>query len=140
MTISPRTAYSTMLRAISEMAVATTVRSLPENPASAASSRPRWRAVRMSCSEPIGKRFSSSIGDPEASRVQDRQAFLQVQSRVDAVEPKAELHHREGDLRTQTHYHRVGPAELAHVGDVQKRSDRERVDDVGGGHIDDDAP
>ena len=30
----------------------------------------------MSCSEPIWKRFSSTIGDPVASRVQDRQAFL----------------------------------------------------------------
>src|SRR5438093_13578717 len=47
-----------MLRASSEMAVATSVASLDENPRSEASARPSWRAVTMSLSLWIGTRTS----------------------------------------------------------------------------------
>src|SRR5207249_5346216 len=53
-TISPVAAYSMMLRASSEIAVAITVRSLPANPSAAARARPRCRAVTMSAEELIG--------------------------------------------------------------------------------------
>ena len=56
--ISPRSANITMLRAISEMAVAMMVSWVGEKPAWAASSRPCLRAVTTSASEPMGMRTS----------------------------------------------------------------------------------
>src|SRR3989442_529796 len=56
---SPFLAYSRMLRASSEIAVAMRVRWLFEKPICWASARPRWRAVTMSTSESIGTRVSS---------------------------------------------------------------------------------
>src|SRR5438105_9665407 len=97
-TISPCLAYWTMFRAISEIAVATRVRSLPEKPTSAASSRTRCRAIRMSCSERIGSRVSCSIGHAPGALVQVGQPLFQVEARGHPIEAKAELDHREGDL------------------------------------------
>src|SRR5206468_3004286 len=56
-TIRPRSAYRTMLRASSEIAVAISVRSVGRNPSAAASSRPFWRAKTMSTSERTGIEF-----------------------------------------------------------------------------------
>src|SRR6266853_1082321 len=52
--ISPRPAYSTMLRETSEMAAAMSVASAVSKPSSKASARPFWRAVTMSSTDPIG--------------------------------------------------------------------------------------
>ena len=57
---SPRFAYRTMLRASSEIAVATMVASPEENPSRVASVRPRWRAVTMSVSDATVTRASST--------------------------------------------------------------------------------
>src|SRR5947209_10438740 len=107
-----------MLRAISEIAAAITVWSPLENPASAARSRPRCRAVTTSTSAAIG--ISSSSATVEASRsaveasrsavdsdlgldVEERQAFFQVEGGRHPLERQPELHHREGDLALDPH-------------------------------------
>src|SRR2546426_8997119 len=105
-TISPLIAYSMMLRASSEMAVAIRVRSLPAKPRAAARARPRWRAVTMSAEELMGTTLSSrapasarGLLDMSRNRrglvVQAGQAFFQVESRRDVLEGKAELDHGE---------------------------------------------
>src|SRR5882762_6127454 len=91
---------------ISEMAAAITVWSPLENPASAARSRPRCRAVTTSTSAVMG--MSKSSATVEASRsaidaelgldVEERQTFFQVEGGRHALERQPELHHRERDL------------------------------------------
>src|SRR5437762_7291835 len=104
MAISPRLAYIRMLRAISEMAAAITVWSPLENPASAARSRPRCRAVTTSTSAAMGISKSSPTVDASRSAaldselgldVEERQAFLQVEGGRHALERQPELHHRD---------------------------------------------
>src|SRR2546427_7281259 len=96
-----------MLRAISEMAAAIPVWSPLENPASAARSRPRCRAVTTSTSAAIG--ISTSSATVDASRaalntklrllVEEQQAFLEIERGRHALERQAELNHGERDLR-----------------------------------------
>src|SRR5947209_1105100 len=89
--ISPEPAYSTRLRASSEIAVATRVRSLPVNPACSASSRPRCRAARMSCSDAMRSVVLSTIGRPHADGIEERDALLQIECRGHVLHPKAQL-------------------------------------------------
>src|SRR5437868_14142423 len=106
MAISPRLAYIRMLRASSEMAAAITVWSPLENPASAARSRPRCRAVTTSTSAVMG--MSKSSATVEASRsaidadlgldVEERQAFFQVEGGRHALERQPALPHPTRDL------------------------------------------
>src|SRR2546421_8059311 len=106
MAISPRLAYIRMLRAISEMAAAITVWSPLENPASAARSRPRWRAVTTSTSAVIGMGNSSPPGDTSPAAgdtelgldVEGRQAPLHIERGRHALERQPPLHHRARDL------------------------------------------
>src|SRR5256886_8155922 len=117
--IAPRLAYIRMLRAISEMAAAITVWSPLENPASAARSRPRCRAVTTSTSAVMG--MSKSSATVEASRsaidadlgldVEERQAFFQIEGGRHALERQPELHHRKRDLGLDPHDHRFGAAQ-----------------------------
>src|SRR5207249_7739332 len=108
-TISPVVAYSMMLRASSEMAVAITVRSLPEKPSAAARARPRCRAVTMSADELMGTTLSARgpasrrglldmAGGGGHLAVQEGQAFLQVEGGGDVLEGESELDHRERHL------------------------------------------
>src|SRR6267378_4649834 len=137
-----------MLRAISEMAAAITVWSPLENPASAARSRPRWRAVTTSTSAAIG--ISSSSATVDASRaaldaelrllVEEEEAFLEIQGGGHTFEREAELHHREGDLGLNPDDHRFRTAQPRHVRDVPQRTDGERVHYVERGNVDDHAP
>src|SRR4029450_13026973 len=134
-----------MLRASSEMAVATTARSVVANPQCDASSRPFWRAAARSAGQAMGTRTSSAMGGhllagalPLAVKV--RKAFFQVQRGRDALEREPELDHRERHVRLNAHDDGLGPAEPDHVGDVAEGARRERVDDVEGGDVDDHAP
>ena len=61
MTTSPRSANFTMLRAISEIAVAIRVWSVAEKPARAAISRPFCRATTTSASRDTGTRTTPSV-------------------------------------------------------------------------------
>src|SRR3712207_9169209 len=89
-----------MLRATSEIAVASSVRSVLDKPSAVPISRASWRAVTTSASESIATRTSASTG-ARLSRdllLQEGEALLQVQRRVDVLEVHPQLHHREGDL------------------------------------------
>src|SRR6059058_1237393 len=139
MAISPRLAYIRMLRAISEMAAAITVWSPLENPASAARSRPRCRAVTTSTSAAMGISKSSPTVDASRSAaldselgldVEERQAFLQVEGGRHALERQPELHHRERDLGLDAHDHRFRTTQPRHVRDVAQRANGERIHHV----------
>src|SRR6266481_7846866 len=112
-----------MLRAISEMAAAITVWSPLENPASAARSRPRCRAVTTSTSAAIGISVSLATFDaPRAALdaelrlvVEEQQSFLEVQRGGHALEREAELHHGEGHLGLNPDDHGLRAAQPRHV-------------------------
>src|SRR4051795_9969146 len=106
-----------MLRATSEIAVASSVWSVLESSSSAASSRARWRAVTTSESDSIAMRSSTrsggTVGGPFLG-LQQGQAFLEVQRRLDVLEVHAELDHGEGDLGLDADDHRLGAAQPGH--------------------------
>src|SRR2546423_1213811 len=86
-TILPFLAWSTMLRATSEMAAAIRVTSAPLNPSSSASDRPRCRAVTMSTAEWIGVLVSVSIDrDALCFHGQVGQPFLEIQGGTYSLE------------------------------------------------------
>src|SRR6476661_11202142 len=115
-TISPFRAYSTILRATSEIAVAMTVRSLPLNPAFAASCRPSSRAVTMSAPELTGTRTSSFTGTfPFGSLVQQGQTFFEIQRGLHFTQCQAQLHHGKSDLRLDADDRRLGTAQAQNV-------------------------
>src|SRR5437016_12795649 len=109
-----------MLRVSSEIAVATSVRSVGPNPSAAASSRPFWRAKTTSASERTGievspgrstsaafgrgagpsdaaaRRRSRPTGlpfldDPLPLPVQQREPFFQVERGVDVLQRQPQL-------------------------------------------------
>src|SRR2546426_9489171 len=85
-----------MFLANSEMAVATTARSVEGKPQCDASSRPFWRAETMSASESMGTRTSSAmsanlmVGALHLA-VEVREALFQVQRGRHALEREPEL-------------------------------------------------
>ena len=98
--ISPFRAYSTMLRATSEMAVAITVRSLPLNPACEANCRPSSLAVTMSAPERMGTRASLfTDAAPFGSFTEQGQALFEIQCGLHFSQREAQLHHGKGYLR-----------------------------------------
>src|SRR6266545_1121111 len=119
-TTSPRLACSTMLRATSEMAVATRVRSLPENPAFSANARPCRRATMMSASEPTGTltSASTSIGTAASlpgSPFQQHQALFQIERGRDFAQIQAKLHHRESNFGLDAGNDGLRPAQSNHL-------------------------
>src|SRR5829696_9847325 len=101
-----------MLRATSEIAVASSVRSVLENPSPAPIARASWRAVTTSASVRIATRTSSATGVllPVHLPAQEREPLLEIQSRVHVLEVHPELDHREGHLGLDPHDHRLGAA------------------------------
>src|ERR1051325_987432 len=95
-----------MLRATSEIAVAMRVASLAGKPAWVASSRPFCRAATMSASWSIPTRVSACTATSRQRGSQNREAVLEIERRVDPVEPEAELHHGGGDLGVDARDHR----------------------------------
>src|SRR5439155_22996638 len=143
-TTSPRLACSTMLRATSEMAVATRVRSLPENPAFSANARPCCRAIMMSASEPTGTltSVSASLGtapSPAGSAFQQHQTFFQIERGRDISQIQAQLNHRESNFRLNAGDDGLCPAQSNHPGEGPQGADRIRGRDVERGYIYDDA-
>src|SRR5919199_2963431 len=108
-----------MLRATSEIAVASSVWSVEESASEAASSRARWRAVTTSASDSIGIRLSWSSATRAGllPGLQQREALLEVQGGLDVLEAHAELDHRERDLGLDADDHRLGAAQARHLGD-----------------------
>src|SRR5882672_1309221 len=134
-----------MLRAISEMAAAITVWSPLENPASAARSRPRCRAVTTSTSAAMG--ISSSSATINASRatinasraaldaelrllVEEQEPFFEIQRGGHTLERETELDHGERNLGLNPDDHGFRAPQPRHVGDVAQRPDGERIHHV----------
>src|SRR5262249_6439705 len=141
--ISPVLAYSRMLRASSEIAVAIRVRSPPAKPKRAARPRPIWRAITRSAADRIGtatpSRGMTSPRPPTwlamraaglRSLIEVREPFLQVECRGHVLEGETEPNHRECDLGLDAHAHGRSTAQPDHVGDSPQRSHREGVHDV----------
>src|SRR5256712_10677562 len=124
-----------MFLANSEIAVATTARSVEGKPQCDASSRPFCRAETMSASESMGTRTSSAmsanlmVGALHLA-VKAREALFQVQRGRHALEREPELDHREGHLRLDPHADGLRAAQPDHVGHVAQGTGRERIDHV----------
>src|SRR3712207_290090 len=112
-----------MLRAISEIAVASSVRSVPVNPRPDASSRALERARTTSSSFSIATRISSAT---VVALLQQRgevlEALLEVERGVDVLQAQPELHHGERDLRRDADDDRLRAAQPRHVGDPAERA------------------
>jgi hypothetical protein len=67
------------------------------------------------------------------------EALLEVQRGVDALQPRAQAHHRERHGRLDADDHGLRPAQPRHVGKVGQRAGPEGIQHVKGGHVDDDA-
>src|SRR5215210_9551226 len=130
-----------MLRATSEIAVASSVWSVLLSSRSPASSRARWRAVTTSASDSIAIRLSACTGERLLQLVaQERQPLLEVERGLHVLELHPELDHREGDLRLDADDHRLGAAQARHARDALQRARDERIHHVERGDIDDDPP
>src|ERR1700704_5505134 len=99
-----------MLRAISEIAVAMIVRSVPANPICEASSRPFMRAVTTSPSRAIGTQVSSgaTVAAPARSAREQFHALLEIERRGNIVQCQAQLHHGECDVGLDPDDHGLG--------------------------------
>src|SRR5262245_36694715 len=131
-----------MLRAISEMAVASSVRSLPDNPICDANWRPFWRASTMSLSRLIGTMISSDATAVALARWRGQQIkpFVQIEGRSNAIEGQAELNHGKGHVRLKTNHDHLGAAQPGGLRNPAQSARRKRVHHVENGQIDDDAP
>src|SRR4051794_644848 len=99
-----------MLRATSEIAVASRVWSVLVSSSPAASSRARWRAVTTSESDSMRIRSSTGSGTTVPGAflgLQQGQTLLEVQRRLHVLEVHPELHHRECDLGLDADDHRL---------------------------------
>src|SRR5689334_11495791 len=115
--ISPRRAYSTILRATSEMAVAIMVSSLPEKPNCSASARPCCRAVTISASELMEMCRSTDATRPTLGLlVEVDQAFFQVQSGGNSFQHESELNHGKGHIRRNADDNGFRAAQFEHMG------------------------
>src|SRR6266568_8319450 len=110
-----------MLRATSEIAVAISVSSLPENRRDFASSRAFCRASNTSASARICT-TSSSLMAIDPRHLQDLEAFLEVESCRGVLERQSELHHREGHLGLDAHDDGGGAQQFDHLGDAAQRA------------------
>src|SRR5919205_4527645 len=90
-----------MLRAISEIAVASSVWSVLGISSPTASARARWRAVTTSASDSMAIRSACSGANVAGllAGLQQREALLEVQRGLHVLEAHPELHHGERHLR-----------------------------------------
>src|SRR4051812_18049457 len=129
-----------MLRAISEIAVASSVWSVLGMSRLTASARARWRAVTTSASESIAIRSPASGANVPGllPGLEQGQALFKIERRLDVFEAHAELDHRERDLRLDADDHRLRPAQPRHHRDPAQRARDERVHHVERRDVDDD--
>src|SRR6266850_2588102 len=103
-----------MLRATSDTAVATSVRSPVVKRNCLASSLTACRAATMSASDVIGMRRSSVIVTIHRwPHPQQGEALLEIQRGFDVFERKAEFHHGEGHVGLDAHVEHDAPRALA---------------------------
>src|SRR3954464_9667447 len=118
-----------MLRAISEIAVASRVWSVVGMSRPTASARARWRAVTTSASDSMAIRSACSGGNVAGllARLQEREPLLEVQRRLHVLEAHAELDHGERYLGLDPDDHGLGAAQPGHHRDPAQRARDERV-------------
>src|SRR3954454_22941325 len=109
-----------MLRAISEIAVASSVWSVLGMSRPTASARARWRAVTTSASDSIAIRSAAS--GAKATRLQEREPLLEIQRRLHVLEAHPELDHGERDFRLDPDDHGLGAAQPGHHRDPAQRA------------------
>src|SRR3982750_331975 len=117
-----------MLRAISEIAVASSVWSVLGMSSPIASERARWRAVTTSASDWIAIRSTSSSA--KVTCLQERETLLEVERGLHVLETHPELDHGEGHLGLDPDDHRLRAAQSRHVSDPAQRSRRKGVHHV----------
>src|SRR3954471_8585344 len=117
-----------MLRAISEIAVASSVWSVLGMSSPLASERARWRAVTTSASDWIAIRSTSSSA--KVTRLQEREPLLEVERGLHVLEAHPELDHGEGHLGLDADDHGLGAAQPGHHRDPAQRARDERVHHV----------
>src|SRR3954469_18011122 len=114
-----------MLRAISEIAVASSVWSVPGISSPTASARARWRAVTTSASDSMVIRSACSganVAGLLAVPLEQREALLEVERRLHVLEAHPELHHGERHLGLDAHDHGLRAAQPGHHGDPAQRA------------------
>src|SRR5215207_7021740 len=134
----PVPAWTMMLRATSEMAVAINVASVREKPSRSASARACARAGTMSVSLAMSTVTSSFMlaGSPVPVIQQSDRPF-QVEGGAKGGEVKVELHHGDGDIGLDADDDGGGASQPCGDGDGPQRAGDEGVDDVEGGDIHD---
>src|ERR1700754_949650 len=104
----PLPACTTMLRAISEIAVAINVGSGRSKPSRSAIARPSARAATRSSSVLITRRTSSLIPViPLRQAIEQSRRFVEVECHLQRFEVQSELDHGDGYIRGDTDDHRV---------------------------------
>src|SRR5262245_18623932 len=129
-----------MLRAISEIAVASSVWSVLGISSSTASARACWRAVTTSASEAMAIRsaWSGATVTWLLAALKQGQPLLEVERGLHVLEAHPELDHGERHLGLDPDDHRLGPPQAGHHGDPAQRARDERVHDVQRRDVDDD--
>src|SRR6185436_18539659 len=131
--ISPVRAYSTMLRATSEMAVAIMVSSLPEKPNCSAKARPCCRALTISASDLMGiRRSADATGATLGLFVEVDEAFFQVQGCGHPLKRQSKLHHGKGHVRRNADDDGFSAAQFKHVSDRAQHAHGVRVHHIQG--------
>src|SRR5215813_6798284 len=129
-----------MLRATSEIAVASSVWSVLGMSRPTASARARWRAVTTSASDSIEIRSGAS--PTTLARLlpglQQRESFLEVERGLHVLEAHPELDHGERHLRLDADDHGRRAAQARHLRDAAQRARDERVHHVERRDVDDD--
>src|SRR5262245_26570876 len=118
-----------MLRATSEIAVASSVWSVLVSSRSLAIARACWRAVTTSASESIGMTdgpSSATVGALLPRPQKECEAFLQVERGQHVLEAHPELDHRERDLRRDADDDGLRTPQARHARDPLERPRHER--------------
>src|SRR5262245_62832132 len=113
-----------MLRATSDIAVASSVWSVLVSSRSEAIARARCRAMTTSASDSIGitdSCSSATVAGLLPGPQQQREPLLEVQRGEHVLERHPELHHREGDLRLDADDDRLRAAQPRHARDPLER-------------------
>src|SRR5688572_12614530 len=133
-----------MLRASSEIAVATSVASVAEKPISSARLRPWRRAFTISMSDVTGTELSILKSDTSRAMllefpIQIFQSFFEIERGRNLAESDTQLHHRKRNLRLYPHDHRLRAAEPDHMGDIPQGAGSEGIQHIQRRHVDNDA-
>src|SRR5262245_34254057 len=114
-----------MLRATSEIAVASSVWSVFVRSRVPASSRARWRAVTTSASDSMAitdSCSSTTVGGLLPGPLQQGEPLFEIERRQHVLEAHSELHHGERDLGLDLDDHGLCFAQAGHLGDALKRA------------------